>query len=706
MAPINPEVEAKILAATLNRLTSLVFGYDLRKGLSKAWFRELDRHQDLWERFAKNWEDSVRGSLALLSVFGPGSAAAAFVRSVGENLPADELALVRLWRSHPWQLVAFQVTKNLGSGFVQVKPLGSRPATWPEGSPWNEFRLFSPNISSRPEAHVSPFLTLLWPQGLGYQTYGPILNFPGWTEEDFNYLVALNLSAPSKEPLEIKGLWPQARSLTAELTRHPVFSYLLTASSDHPVLMGPLGPSRFQISVASFEDDSILEEAWWKARARSYSDQVGTFTSLEGVTEVYLGDGSSMRNPWFVVSHEARRIYLEAMSSASYQRGRKFLEGVAEFPQKPIVDVSTTARIAAQALSPHIQDAYDRLIRKIDESQKASPSDEIEIQNEKQKIEKVMERVVNNYNEGLSESAEQTASALGVDPSIVLELTKLLNKAVPASSPRKLVLDLPPRVFNELSSPGLPRSEGYVVSSFDQISQEMLESVPLMRLFRRFIDLAALAGGRIPATASGYLDTQLVRELWGEFQPVDPSSQWVTYPRREADWFWLLRSRRQFEGAGLLALDKRGFFLTDRARALLDQPLTLYKELLTYGLHGAVWGMPERSEPFQTGFRRFHGLLIYALGVLSAQAKNKEKWVNTKLLAEVWIEHNAFSEQLEILQGKYLIEIEFNALVVKGLFHSLGLAEIHPKDLHSWGGELRVRPSQLYHALFSIQLPH
>ena len=701
MAPINPEVEAKTTASTLNRLTTLVFDYDLRKGHSKAWFRELERRHELWKNMPENWEDAVRGSLALLSVFGPGVAASAFVRAVGPQLPPDELALVRFWRSHPWHLVVFQVKKSLGSGFVLVAPLGLRPSTWPADSPWDEFRLFSPNISSRQETHSALLLALLWPQETGCMTYGPILDFPGWTVKDFHYLAALAMPAPQRAPV-LKGLWPEGRSLTADLTRHPVVCYLLTSWSSQPVMMGPLGANRFQISAASFDEPALEQEDWWKARARKLSEEVGTFTNLAEVTEVYLGDGSSMKNPWFLVAHQNRTVYLGALSAKAYQRGRKFLDGVASFPPQPSVDVSATAWIAAGSLFPQWEDTYDRLSRQLEESQKSRLAQDDELQNEKQQLEKVMERLVNNYNEGISESTQMTATALGVDPSVVLQLANVVDKGNSSGSSHKSLLNLPPRALHELSSAKIPHSEGYIVPNFQTIAPELIDSAPLVRLFRRFIDIAALAGGRIPATASGYLDTQLVRELWLEFRAVDPGSHKVTLPHRELDWFWLSHSRRQFEGAGFLALDKRGFFITDKARELLDQPQALFKELLNYGLHTAEWGPPERTSLFQMSLRRCYGLLIYALGALSARAKNKEKWIDSKLLAQVWMEQITLQSQEDIAIAVMMIEEELKLLLVKGLFYCLGLAEIHAKDLHSWSDDLRIRPTPLYHALFSV----
>lgn len=696
------EVAAKQAASTLDRLIQLAFAYDRRKGLSQTWFRRLDRWKDIIKEVPATWEDVARGSLAALAVWGPGPAAAGFVRAEGDRLPDDELSLARRWRSVPWMMMAFHIIKPLGPGFLQVRPWGSQPAFWPADQPWGDLELYSPNLSTRQETRNHAVVALVWNSPAGWHTWGPILAFPGWGEKDFGYLMSVAREAEKHlPPTPLRGTTPPHFSLTAALTQHAAAAQVLFRWSETPVFEGPLGPVRNLVAFASFEGVPLDEVTWWEKRARARGERVGVFNTVEGAVEVYLGEGAALRDPWYTVSLKDKRIYLGATGEEAYQRGVRFFTGVVDFPDDPIIDTVAAIRLVGDTLWPEPKDQYALLSEQFQKM-----ADEEVLSPERQKaldsLQTIAKRLIDNHNEGIAETVSETALALGVPLDEVEDVAHSLQAVLRRQGPQRS-LEVPPRVLEQLALSRFPRAEGALVPRDLPVDQVLLEAAPVIQVLRWFASEAALGGGRVPATSSGYLDPKKLTSAKSGLGHLDPSLYSPSYPRREGDWPWFLRHRKVLELAGLISLDKRGFLLTDRARTLLDQPKELYDHLLMVGLFSAQWGSTEENVlKLQASIRSFHGLLLYALGVLSQKEKNKEKWTKSPKLARVWLDYlgKETNASLEILA-----ESGVNGLLVRGLFHSLGLVEIHPKDLKDWRSETRVRPSELYQSLFEVIPP-
>ena len=726
MSPENklpPIPEIKYAVAAFNQVLDPIFAYDIRKGHGKHWFRKLAQNVDIWENFPENWEGQVQGVLSGLSVMGQRSTAAAFSRAHGDQLPPEERNLVKLWKQYPWRMAAFRVVQKLDNDMVEISLAGIPPVDWHPDLDWESQLLYSPALWNRNDSPSTLILTLLWRGPHTWHTYGPIFSLSDFQEEDLHYILDAEAANQRKGKTPILLSYPMIReSLMTRLSRSPVTAELCFQASEKPGINGPFGPLRSHVSFCKDPlPPEITSEAWWKSLGKSKKEKIGSMTLLETQGEVYLGKGNSLKDPWFLFDEEKALIYLCAWSLEAYDRGRKFMEDHFKFPPAPMRCHSLLAGNLCEELFPEVWDGLGELGEDL-RIETDPEEDEESVNPELDTTKSVLDRIMVNHNEGIQESPAEIARALGLPLEKVSVLWNQLKHILPkkVKSPIPPLLDLPPRVVRGFNSPGVMEIPGYLELNLEPSQRhgdllDLLEGSPILHIFRWLVDISLYHGGRIPATAAGYVNTKILAQAWESFGNEDPEYLDLFLPKKESDWPWFMEARKLLERAGFLELDKGGFRLRQEAAENLEKPLALWMKLFEAALNKWNWIDETFMADLVPGMDKKSLLFLYTLGFLSDKSSQKERWIDLNDLSRVYLESLPPDHQKRISTMPAFYEdgpggvdqfldictSVIHLLVLKGPLELMGLSEIR-LERRDYTGEIKIRPTELCRRLYTF----
>jgi hypothetical protein len=643
------EAACKRAVRKLDDLIPAIYAYGQRKRLIKRPFEEYHRLDEEWGRFPEQWEDSVLGMLAADAVCGRPDRCAAFVRSIRDQFTNTDLAIAREWRRTPWFWCCFTVVEEVDRSLLLVEPLGAAPSHWPEEREWDELLIYSPTVSENANRGTSHFLCQLVYVESAFHTYGAILPFRSFDDVDllaFADYVDASTEQDARRRRTLAGIPDPALCVSDIIADHPLSFLRLFSFAEVPTMTGRRGPWRRNASVAVLpEGEAVMEPGYWSDVIASTGHHVHSVSFIEDSAALYLDGGSPMYNPSVYLSFPERRIFLYAMHDDGYREGREALLPVVAMPEDPQGSCSMGALTAAHTILADI-DELDRLLAihaPVGEDEDTDPdnADETGPLPSQEEAEGIIERLLYNHNEGIEESNDEVAEAVGVDPVIVARLRdsfpSILAKGT-AGDGEADRMGLSPKAFHELTSRPIPSAEGALVlrtaHEFTALEEEVRESIfstPIMRFHRWLLD--EMAGGEsIPATKAGYVKPSVVfqaieagvvkspiataREMLGlsadaEEEQVERVAE-ILRPKREEQAHQFHRRRMLLETAKFLRLVGSQFEVTTAGRKSLVEPVSGYRNLIETTFARYNWQELSRFEVLPR-LREQAGVLFYAL---------------------------------------------------------------------------------------------
>ena len=674
MAKTLPTVaECKRAATRINDLLPELFSYAQRKKLTVRPFRAYYDLAEVWKDYPEEWEDSVLGMLAGYAVCGQTKTCAAFVRSVRDRLEDREFALARDWRTVPWIWSVFEVVEDLGESRIAVRPVGQRPSSWPISVDWEVLYIYSPTIVRNFHAGVSLFLGQLMLSGDIFHTYGVILPFQSFGKTDllaYADFVRLSLGSTHRIVEPLAGVSERTGTLSDDIAADPLPFLRLFEFTNAPQMKGRRGLWRRNASVVSFDGaGDISNVKYWEASLNHDSRRIHTSRFLDDAAAIYLEDGSPLYDPVVYLSFSTRRIFLVAANDDAYESGREALSPVVEMPQTPQVSCSMLVITAVTKILDVddelkiMQDRFDsaelapEAVKAEETVHPAAGDPDAPTLPTIDEVQKILDRLTYNHNEGIEETDADTARALGLDIEMVANLKRSFPSLGTGDSEHREVdrMGLSPRAFSELLSQPVPAAEGALVlrtskrlHAFDSHFSEMIRATPIIRFTLWFLGKAG-PRGKIAATAAGFVKPSMIREAEADgviptplelakrisLPGSEPSEESlariaeILKPKREKDARDFHRYRNLLEASKIIRLSGNSFAVTNDGHNLLNDPIALYHRLIETMFGSHEWNESTRFQSIP-GLRERAGFLFYALHTIchnrSTSASDEYRW--------------------------------------------------------------------------------
>jgi hypothetical protein len=643
------EAACKRAVRKLDDLIPAIYAYGQRKRLNKRPFEEYHRLDEEWGRFPEQWEDSVLGMLAAHAVCGRPDRCAAFVRSIRDKFTNTDLAIAREWRRTPWFWCCFTVVEEVARSLLLVEPLGAAPSHWSEEREWDELLIYSPTVSENANRGISHFLCQLVYVESAFHTYGAILPFRSFDEVDllaFADYVDASTEQDARRRRTLAGIPDPALGVSDIIADRPLSFLRLFSFAEVPTMTGRRGPWRRNASVTVLpEGEAAMDPRYWSDLIASTGHHVHSTSFTEDSAALFLDGGSPMYDPSVYLSFPERRIFLYAMHVDGYREGREALLPVVAMPEDPQGSCSMGVLTAAHAILADI-DELDRLLaihEPAGEDVDVDPDDADETGPfpSREEAEAIIERLFYNHNEGIEESNDEVAEAVGVDPAIVARLRDSfpsIHSKDTAGYGEADRMGLSPKAFHDLTNRPIPAAEGALVlrtthefSALEEEARESIFATPIMRFHRWLLD--ELAGGEsIPATKAGYVKPSVVfqaieagvvkspiataREMLGlsadaEEERVERVAE-ILRPKREEQAHQFYRWRLLLETAKYMRLTGSRFEVTAAGRKGLAEPVLAYRYLIETTFARYNWQELYRFEVVPR-LREQAGVLFYAL---------------------------------------------------------------------------------------------
>ena len=677
MTPSIPsEADCKRTAFRLNDSLEEIFDYARRKRLILRPFTAYERLAEVWKDYPDGWEDNVLGMLAAFAVCGQAKTCAAFVRSIAERLPDEEIALAREWRALPWIWSCFTVKADLGGSRLTVKPLGERPATWPHTAKWGELALYSPTVAGDYHRGVSLFLAMLVACGRVFHTYGVIIPFRSFSVDDlFAFADCVGFTRfPAGEAEPLAGVAGRARRISDIIAADPLPFLRLFEFAEMPRVVGRRGPWRKNVSTALLPAGvDASDPAFWRNAIVQTEHKIHSDIFLGDSAALYLDGGSPMYDPAVYISFADRRVYLVAAHEEAYDSGREALLPVVRLPEDPQVSCSLLLETAVRKILK-TSDSLDLLRAPLDTG--AAHSDPgIPVDQDGGPIptfdeaERVLDRLTYNHNEGIEETDEEVAGFLNVSVQIVTKL----RSSIPgfgvnehSGLPPVDRMGLSPRAYHQLLSRPVPAAEGALVlcspeylRSLGHELESMIAETPILRFAQWSLGLAGKEGG-IPATKAGYVKPLVVHdaaEAGVIKKPLEQAQEMfdgslensdgrlermidILRPKRELDSKEFIRNRKLLEAARFIRLRGSGFVLTAEGEKGQGDPIGMYHHLIVKMFESYEWNETAYFDSIP-GIRERGGFLFYAAHVLCGEQMSGKgeqyQWAPVRRLTEAFI---------------------------------------------------------------------
>jgi len=748
------EKDCKRVSTVFNNILQHIFEYAHRKKMDKEPFETYYQMEDEWKDYPPAWEDTVLGMIAAVPVTAYPKKVRAFIRSKQDSFTKEEFALVKRWKTHPWFYCAFTVTKDFEGYFLEIKPLGDSPRTWQENDFPETLLLFSRSITDSYRHGKKTFITLLWEGEKAFHTYGVILSFDTINETDILYFTDFirNRNCPSSE-CPLKGRQIAIINVSDTILVHQ-FSFLkLIKLSSIPEVTTHGKAITNCISIGTVSDiDNIKNEKAWEKAAASAGEEFQGAVFAKKAAAIYIGQGVPMHDVAIYFSYETYHVFLHAFTEEAYQKGREICEQFFSFPEKPQIKASMVIISAALSVDAY-KDEFTQL-REYFESinQETDELEDTEIENThenvptKEQSQAIMNRLVENHNNGIEENDTQVAEALGVDTEMVTPLREQLlavferqekTKGKPADR-----FGLSPRAFMELTKGGVPHVEGVLrVRTPEQIQDAAFEKgiglqmtlalSPAFRFARWLVD-KVVTEGSLPATQAGYVGTKLIQEAYEKHIIPTPADRYTKsfttndaaakarqndflLPKKESDWHEFIFLRKLLETCSLLSYNGKRFIPGNKAEEIIKDPAVLYYHLLEIMFTTYEWDYSHYAETIPY-LRSLSGFLFYAIETLTHKTpehnksdKNKKinGWadiedITDRFIAAIpslatYIKENGPYENPNDNSIKY-ISIEIQKHFIDKFAQNFGLIEVRTKENSLFID--KVRPTDLFSIVF------
>jgi len=730
------ETECKRAASQFNDVLEPAFRYAERKRLVARPFAAYREAADLWEGFPEGWEENVLGMLAAGAVFTRPDRVAAFLRGTKQTLRDEFATMVRRWRTRPWAYAFFEVVEDVGDRRLLITPVGAPPSGWSDPEAWDELLVYSPVVTDNYRRGSTLFFAQLADTGPAFVTYGTIIPFRGLERTDV--LFAADVIAHADDPpgaVPLLGVTDPDASVSDLAASDPIPFLAMLRWSDTPPVRTPHGvPGRYA-AWAELPDlpDSFSERVWQDA-GRAAGEEIAAIVFDDEGGALTIGEGSPMYDPAIYVSRETGHGFLEARTREGYDRGRAVAAGVIDFPEHPEVSTALTAVVAMARVTgldktlldecALLRGRYEEAIVGVEQpdgaiddeaSEEAFPGSVAEFR-------AIADRLIANHNEGRHEESDTIAAALGTDPAVVDGVRRKLEGIFgrmtegTADLPGADLFGLSPNAFSRLTRRGEPDVAGVLrLRGPEEVrgAWRSAAEAPHCRAVGWLLDRAM--GEGLPATQAGYIAPAIVARAYDE--EVFPSAADASTgarersrPKKEGDWFQLLRARRLAESAHLLQLSGKRFKPTDTALRLADDPAALYHHLLAAAFRTFDWAEARYFDP-PVYLHEMAGFLFYAAGELCRArsgpvgSHDDAAWVPMEALADRFIAavpQLAAAAEAEHANAGELFGLRGWTLVVVSMFFvdhlgvSFGLLETNGE----YGTSERFRTTPLYDVVF------
>lgn len=516
-------------------------------------------------------------------------------------------------------------------------------------------------------------------------------------------------------------------------------------------MTGRRGPWRRNASVVALpEGGAVRDPRYWSEAIASTGHQVHSTSFAEGSAALFLNGGSPMYDPSIYLSFPERRIFLYAMHDDGYREGREALMPVVAMPEYPQVRCSMGISTATHAILEDV-DELDQLLASHEPAEEEveagfDDADETHPLPSREDAEAIIERLFYNHNEGIDESNDKVAEAVGADPEVVVQLRESFSSILSndaAGSDHADFMGLSPKAFHDLTSRPIPAAEGALAlrtthefSVLEAEARELISSTPIMR-FHRWL-LGELAGGEsIPATRAGYVKPSVVfqaieagavkspasmaRRIMGlsedaEEERIERMAE-ILKPKREDQALQFHRYRLLLEAAKYIRLESSRFAVTKAGRQGLNDPVSAFRYLIETTFTRYDWRELSRFEVVP-GLREKAGLLFYALHRQCAGNDEGYGWTTlTELSDALAATLPPLREALEqpdtgdFAGVRLIFEAQIDSSFVEFFGAGFGLIEYDTADRDGPDGEesflslidsgsRRIRPSTLFRSVF------
>ncbi len=675
------EAECKRAASRFNDVLEPAFRYAERKRLVARPFAAYREAADLWEDFPEGWEENVLGMLAAGAVFSRPDRVASFLRGTKQTL-RDELAtMVRRWRTRPWAYAYFEVVEDLGDRRLLVAPVGAPPSGWSDPEAWDELLVYSPVVTDNYRRGSALFFAQLADTGPAFVTHGAVIPFRGLDKADV--LFAADVIAHADDPpgaVPLLGVADPDISVSDLAASDPIPFLAMLRWSDTPPVRTPHGvPGRYAAWTDLPDLPDAFSEQVWQDAARGAGEKIAAIVLDDEGGALTMGEGSPMYDPAIYLSRQTRHGFLDARTREGYDRGRAVAAGVIDFPEHPEVSTALTAVVAMAHVMGLDETLLDECALLRERHEKTiigvGPPDgafDDEASDEAlpvsvEEFRAIADRLIANHNEGRHEESDTIAAALGTDPAVVdgvrRKLEGMLGRMTEGTAdlPGADRFGLSPKAFSQLMRPGEPDVAGVLrLRGPEEVRRAWRSAAeaPYCSAVGWLLDRAMGEGG-LPATQAGYIAPAIVARAYdeeifrsatvtstGQGRDADPderaSARERSRPRKEGDWFQLLRARRLAESAHLLRLSGRRFEPTETAERLADDPAALYHHLLVTAFRTFEWAEARYFEP-PVYLHEMAGFLFHAAGELCRARSgptgthNDAAWVPAEALADRFI---------------------------------------------------------------------
>jgi hypothetical protein len=681
-ANLPTEAQCKRANTLFDDILEPVYRYAERKRLPLRAIAGYHEVHELWEGYPEEWEESVLGMLVAGAVCTRPDRVAAFLRSQKATLSDQLVAMVRAWRARPWAWSCFSVMEDLGDRRLRIAPVGAPPSTWTDKDAWSEMLLYSRAVTDNYKRGSNLFFTLLVDLGPAFVTYGAIVPLGSLERADVLFLADVVQHAddlPGSVPLI--GIVDPAMLVSDIAARDPFPFLALMRFSETPPVRTPQGVPGKYASWASLPDTAgPWSEDTWREAAEASGEHLSAITFDDTGGGISYGEGSVMYDPAIYLSRETERAFLEARTRAAYDRGRAAAARIVDFPVTPEVEAGMLV-VAASAkfvgFDETLLDECGVLRQRYEDDLSTTEPPEVPFggQNPEslpsgiEEAQAIIDRLTYNHNEGIREDTDAIAEDLGIDPAIVdnirtqLEASLSRMEARMGDTPSADRFGLSPRAFTHLIRGGVPNVPGAIrlrEAAELQDAQGIMESAPYQRGVQWLLDRAMSEDG-LPATQAGYIAPSVVARAYEDGlmtsvsdddaesrDGVDAAPRAESHeryrPRKESDWFSLLRLRSLAESAHLLRLSGKAFEPTETAHRLADDPVALYRHLLATALQTYDWARGGMLEP-PPQLHQLAGFLFYAAGELcdarrtgaAGAEADDSSWVPVSMLADRFI---------------------------------------------------------------------
>ena len=331
MPNINDRIKdaSKLHTDYLTRITSRVYVFCRNQKIDREFDREIKKYDELVKVFPQQWTGTSRSEYCFWRLFSNTVLLKKFVKLMRDELMESDVRITNEFMTEPWEYTLFEVTKTEDSLVYAVDAVSGE-----------EFLLYSPHVADLEQQGGKLFRSLLFYNGIGYQSYGIIQYFKGITAHDFEYFSSAIYP----------GVFAEG-GIPAVMNRFPVPYMMFYGFCEIPFVVHKNEEIRYCASVnviPGFEVDAV--EGY---DAKMESGDIVKFA--------YLIDRDPMRSGSLYVNRATGEVTLLTTTVAVYRELSKRLPF--DFGPDPDTDAGLVMVSACEQISGNLfpGTAYDQL---------------------------------------------------------------------------------------------------------------------------------------------------------------------------------------------------------------------------------------------------------------------------------------------------------------------------------------------------------